>query len=177
MVEPRIGKNGQNSQIGDSNAGKSLGWPGIEIAKPFRILVNWYPGGRGTQGAQTGRIADTANDGGREMEKSCEMKPQERYAYYRRCQVFRRNGEQCKAPAMKGERLCYKHEQEAAAERRRENMRRCFALPPLVDLKTVQSGIREVGKAIIDGRIDEDYAGELLDRLHKASRMLRRLSL
>jgi hypothetical protein len=34
-----------------------------------------------------------------------------------------------------------------------------------------------VGKAIIDGRIDEDYAGELLDRLHKASRMLRRLAL
>src|SRR6476660_7846035 len=105
-----------------------------EVAKPFRILVSWYRGEGG--GAQSATSGDRKGES--EMEQSCETKPEERYAYYRRCQVFRRNGEQCKAPAMKGEPLCYKHEQEAAAERRRQNMRRSFALPPLVDFKTVQ---------------------------------------
>jgi hypothetical protein len=103
-------------------------------------------------------------------------KLEERYAYYRRCQRFRKSGMQCKAPAMKGQDVCYKHEAQEETGRRRAAMRQKFALPPLADFKSVQSGIREVGKAIIDGRIDEDYAGELLNQLQNAAVALRRMS-
>jgi len=44
-------------------------------------------------------------------------------------------------------------------ERRRREQ---FTLPPLIDLKTVQRTIREVAQALLEDRIDEDYAGELL---------------
>jgi len=104
------------------------------------------------------------------------LKLEERYGYYRRCQTFRGNGEQCKAPAIKGDSLCYKHAQEADLEQRRKNMRQSFALPPLRDLKTVQASIGEVANAIIENRIDEDYAGELLQELERASIALRATS-
>jgi hypothetical protein len=98
---------------------------------------------------------------------------QERYGYYRRCQHLRGNGEQCKAPAMKGEALCRQHAQEAEMELRRQAMRQKFGLPPLRDLKTVQASLSEVTKAIIEDRIDEDYALELLQELERASMALR----
>jgi len=101
------------------------------------------------------------------------LKLEERHGYYRRCQTFRGNGEQCKAPAIKGDSLCYKHAQEADLEQRRQDMRQRFALPPLRDLKTVQASLGELTKAIIEDRIDEDYAGELLQQLEKASLALR----
>ena len=99
------------------------------------------------------------------------LKLEERYGYYRRCQRFRKNGEQCKAPAMKGEPLCHQHAQEAEMELRRRTMRQSFVLPPLRDLRTVQSQLDEVTKAIIEDR--EDYAVELLAQLEEASAMLR----
>ena len=71
---------------------------------------------------------------------------------------------------MKGEDRCYKHQEQADVERRR---RAQYTLPPLVDLKTVQRSIHEVAQALIDDRIDEDYAGELLQRLESASMLLR----
>ena len=98
---------------------------------------------------------------------------EERYGYYRRCQHFRKGGEQCKGPAMKDETLCYKHEQQEQMRRRRE---RQFLLPPLRDLKTVQQWLGEVAKAIIENRIDEDYASELLGQLERASAALRDIS-
>jgi hypothetical protein len=98
---------------------------------------------------------------------------EERYEYYRRCQAFRRNGQQCKGPAMKGEAWCYKHAQQADLERRRQEMRQRFSLPPLRDLRTVQMSLGEVAKAIIEERIDADYAGELLAQLERASAALR----
>jgi hypothetical protein len=91
---------------------------------------------------------------------------EERYGYYRRCQRFRRNGQQCKAPAMKDTDRCYKHQAQADIERRR---RAQYTLPPLVDLKTVQREIGNVAQALIQDRIDEDYAGELLQKLEMAS--------
>jgi hypothetical protein len=95
---------------------------------------------------------------------------EERYGYYRRCQRFRRNGQQCKAPAMKGADRCYKHQEQTDIERRR---RAQYTLPPLVDLKTVQRAIGDVAQALWENRIDEDYAGELLQRLERASLLLR----
>jgi hypothetical protein len=95
---------------------------------------------------------------------------EERYGYYRRCQKFRRNGQQCKAPAMKDADRCYKHQEQADIERRR---RAQYTLPPLADLKTVQREIRNVAQALLADRIDEDYAGELLHKLEIASIALR----
>ena len=93
-----------------------------------------------------------------------------RYGYYRRCQRFRKNGQQCKAPAMKDADVCYKHQGQADLERRR---RAQYTLPPLVDLATVQRAIGEVAQALWQDRIDEDYAAELLQKLEKASVVLR----
>ena len=95
---------------------------------------------------------------------------EERYGYYRRCQRFRRNGQQCKAPAMKDTDRCYKHQEQADIERRR---RAQYTLPPLVDLNTVQREIGNVMQALLADRIDEDYAGELLHKLERASMALR----
>lgn len=95
---------------------------------------------------------------------------EERYGYYRRCQRFRKNGEQCKAPAVKGADVCYKHQEQADLIRRRREQ---FALPPLVDLKTIQASIHAVMQALLDDRIDEDYAGELLHRLERESERFR----
>ena len=109
-------------------------------------------GGRSQSGALQGQIVE------------------ERYGYYRRCQRFRRNGEQCKAPAMKDADVCYKHQQRADRERR---WRAQYTLPPLVDLATVRRAIGDVMQALVQDRIDEDYAGELLHKLEKASVVLR----
>ena len=99
---------------------------------------------------------------------------EERYGYYRRCQRFRRNGQQCKAPAMKDTDRCYKHQEQADIERRR---RAQYTLPPLIDLKTVQRAIGDVAQALIQDRIDEDYAGELLQELERASIRLRPMTM
>src|SRR5580765_8612087 len=50
--------------------------------------------------------------------------PEARYAYYRRCQIFRKIGEQCKAPAEKGSHICYAHAGQLATAVRRERERR-----------------------------------------------------
>ncbi len=109
-------------------------------------------GGRGQSGALQGQIVEA------------------RYGYYRRCQRFRRNGQQCKAPAMKDADVCYKHQGQADVERRRQAQ---YTLPPLVDLATVQRAIGEVAQALVQDRIDEDYASELLQKLERASMVLR----
>jgi len=55
-------------------------------------------------------------------------------------------------------------------ERRR---RAQYTLPFLVDLATVQRAIGDVAQALLQDRIDEDYAGELLQKLERASVVLR----
>jgi hypothetical protein len=98
---------------------------------------------------------------------------EERYSYYRRCQRLGRNGQQCKAPAMKGQEVCYKHEVQAETQKRRVAMREGLALPPLVDLKSVQAAIWKVAKAIANDDIDEKVASEMLHKLQNASLGLR----
>jgi hypothetical protein len=93
-----------------------------------------------------------------------------RYGYYRRCQRFRKNGQQCKAPAMKDADVCYKHQERADIERR---WRAQYTLPPLVDMATVRRAINDVMQALWQDRIDEDYASELLQELERASMVLR----
>jgi hypothetical protein len=71
---------------------------------------------------------------------------------------------------MKDADVCYKHQGQADIERRWLAQ---YALPPLVDLATVQRAIGDVAQALWQGRIDEDYASELLQKLERASMVLR----
>jgi len=61
--------------------------------------------------------------------------PEARYAYYRRCQVFRRNGEQCKAPAEKGSYICHAHAGQLAMAVRRERERRAVLAEAVAEMR------------------------------------------
>jgi hypothetical protein len=97
--------------------------------------------------------------------------PEARYAYYRRCQVFRRDGEQCKAPAEKGALICHAHAGQLAMAVRRERERRAVleeavaemrqrgrpefeAKDLFMDFKGIQVTVAKMSQALIDGRID-----------------------
>jgi hypothetical protein len=73
---------------------------------------------------------------------------------------------------MKDADVCYRHQERADIERRRQAQ---YILPPLVDLATVQRAIGDVAQALWQNRIDEDYASELLQELERASMALRSL--
>lgn len=113
-----------------------------------------------------------------------------RYAYYRRCQVFRKNGEQCKAPAEKGAAICYAHAREQATEFRRkleltillaEVVRRMRARGKpdfetadiFLDFNAIQITLAVMAQALIDGRIDCKTAGRLAVGLQTAAKLLR----
>ena len=117
------------------------------------------------------------------------MVPEGRYAYYRRCQVFRGNGEQCKAPAEKGSDICYAHAGQRAMARRRELERRAVLAEAvaemrqrnspefemaelLMDFKGIQVTLAVMARALIDGRIDCRTAGRLAVELQTASKLL-----
>ena len=115
--------------------------------------------------------------------------PAERFAYYRRCQVFRRNGEQCKAPSEKGSYICHAHAGQLAMAVRRERERRAvlteavaemhrkgrreFEMADLfMDFKGIQVTLGKMAQALIDGRIDCKTAGRLVVQLQMASKAL-----
>ncbi len=104
---------------------------------------------------------------------------EERYAYYRRCQVVRRNGVQCKAPAEKGEWVCYRHaaqmeatNRELAARKRvlDDAVKMARTAGEKIDhpeqLWTSMSGLRwlvfSAAQALADDRIDCAVAGHLM---------------
>lgn len=115
--------------------------------------------------------------------------PELRYAYYRRCQVFRKGGEQCKAPAEKGSHICYAHATqqamafrqdmerrivlaEAVAEMRRQGHAECELENLLTDFKGIQVTLAVMARAIIGGRIDCKTAGRLVVHLQTMSKLL-----
>lgn len=115
--------------------------------------------------------------------------PEARYSYYRRCQVFRRNGEQCKAPAEKGAQICYAHagqlamsvrrEQgrravlvEAVAEMRRRGKPECEMADLFTDFKGIQVTLAAMARALINGRIDCKTAGQMVVHLQTCSKLL-----
>ena len=115
--------------------------------------------------------------------------PEARYSYYRRCQVFRKNGEQCKAPAEKGSRICYAHAgQQAMALRRKietavllaEAVRRMrargnpgFEVADIFsNFNSIQITLAVMAQALIDGRIDCKTAGRLAIGLQTAAKLL-----
>jgi hypothetical protein len=118
--------------------------------------------------------------------------PEARYAYYRRCQVFRRNGEQCKAPAEKGAQICHAHYgqmamavrrerarravlAEAVAEMRRKGKPECEMADLFMDFKGIQVTLAVMAQALIDGRIDCKTAGQMVVHLQMMSKLLRML--
>jgi len=123
-------------------------------------------------------------------ERRKEQVPEARYAYYRRCQVFRKGGEQCKAPAETGSLICHAHAgqlttavrrererravlEEAAAEMRRRGNPEFEAKDLFMDLKGIQVTIAVMARALIRGRIDCKTGGRLVVQLQTASKLLR----
>jgi hypothetical protein len=115
--------------------------------------------------------------------------PEARYAYYRRCQVFRRGGEQCKAPAEKGSLICYAHAgqlatavrrererravlEEAVAQMRRQGRPECEMADLFMDFKGINMTLAVMAQALIDGRIDCKTAGRLVVQLQTVSKLL-----
>ena len=115
--------------------------------------------------------------------------PEARYGYYRRCQVFRRNGEQCKAPAEKGSHICYAHAgqlvtavrrererravlAEAVAEMRRRGKPECEMADLFTDFKGINVTLAVMAQALIHGRIDCKTAGQMVVHLQTVSKLL-----
>jgi hypothetical protein len=116
--------------------------------------------------------------------------PEATYAYYRRCQVFRKGGEQCKAPAEKGCHICYAHAGQLAMAVRRERERRavleealaqmrkrgrpeCEMADLFMDFKGINMTLAVMAQAVIDGRVDCKTAGRLVVQLQTVSKLLR----
>jgi hypothetical protein len=175
-----------------NSAGFDRGLLGMTLLKSFGMLVG---GGEGAASAKRERRRGRSGDRrdrnviavigkpktvagttlGIAASKAYSPTPEARYAYYRRCQQFRRNGRQCKAPAVKGEPICHKHAEQAAKEERRERQRRELLASPGLgfgDLKAVQRTISAVAQALLDGRIDAKTAGRLIIELQTASKLL-----
>jgi hypothetical protein len=101
------------------------------------------------------------------------------YAYYRRCQHWRRKGEQCKAPAMKGEAICYRHAQQADTERRCQEQRRELLSRPgagLGSFRAIQRTISDLAGAILADSIDRKTAGRLMVDIQVAIRLQKMLT-
>jgi hypothetical protein len=115
--------------------------------------------------------------------------PEARYSYYRRCQVFKRNGVQCKAPAEKGAQICHAHASqlamavrrererramlaEAVAEMRRRGRPECEMADLFTDFKGIQVTTAVMARAVITGRIDCKTAGQMVVQLQICSKLL-----
>jgi hypothetical protein len=113
-----------------------------------------------------------------------------RYSYYRRCQMFRKNGEQCKAPAEKDAHICYAHEQQQAmtlrrklelaillgevARQMRARGRADFEVEDIfMDFNAIQITLAVMSQALIAGRISHKVAGQLMVGLQTAMKLLR----
>jgi hypothetical protein len=115
--------------------------------------------------------------------------PEARYSYYRRCQIFRKGGEQCKAPAERESHICYAHAgqlatavrrererravlAEAVAEMRRRGRPECEMADLFTDFKGISVTLAVMAQALIDGRIDCKTAGQMVVHLQTCSKLL-----
>ncbi|HLY98028.1 MAG TPA: hypothetical protein VKT33_03080 [Candidatus Angelobacter sp.] len=93
-----------------------------------------------------------------------------RYAYYRRCQRFRRNGVQCKAPAVKGEELCYQHAMQAETAARREAAVKSLGISSrIASPRGLQAAISRIAQALVDGRLDVKAGAMMLEKIRAAA--------
>ena len=112
-------------------------------------------------------------------------KPEARYAYYRRCQVFMKNGRQCKAPAEKGTQICRNHAGQIETELRRERERwaaleitaermraagrRDFSARQIFhDPQAIRTAMNIIMQALASDAIEDKTAARLLNELQLA---------
>src|SRR4029077_9806953 len=98
---------------------------------------------------------------------------EERYAYYRRCQGCKRDGEQCKNPALREGQLCYQHQAQAELKTRWERQKRALNLPPVTSFDNLQRAISIMARAVVENRIDLKVAGRLANAFWLAGKLLR----
>jgi len=118
--------------------------------------------------------------------------PEARYSYYRRCQIFRKGGEQCKTPAERESHICYAHAgqlatavrrererravlAEAVAEMRRRGRPECEMADLFTEFKGINVTLAVMAQALIAGRIDCKTAGRLVVHLQTCSKLLWRI--
>jgi hypothetical protein len=87
-----------------------------------------------------------------------------------RCTHIKPDGIRCGSPRMKTGKLCYAHQRmlECRAQRLR--------LPPMEDPNSIQLGLMEVSRALLDGQISEKTAGLLFYGLQTAAGNVERLT-
>jgi len=98
----------------------------------------------------------------------------------KRCQHIKTSGAQCGSPALKGEKLCYYHEQNRTVpaniylegERDADDQ---IMIPPLEDAHAVQMVVRHVIQLMMERRIDRKDAGLMLYALQIASGNLKQM--
>lgn len=89
-----------------------------------------------------------------------------------KCQYQREDGTLCRSPARRRLRLCafhhrqHKRNAKKIAERVRQ---RWFESVALDDPKSLQRALAQVMERLVDGRIDDQRAGQLLQKLAVAS--------
>ena len=124
-----------------------------------------------------------------EHEETNPRMPEARYAYYRRCQVFRKGGKQCKAPAEKGSHICHAHAgqlatavrrerelqavlAEAVAQMRKSGRPECEMADLFMDFKGINVTLAVMAKELMAGQIECKTAGRLLVQLQTVSKLL-----
>jgi hypothetical protein len=146
---------------------------GISALKSFGMLVTGIQGGV-PQDRVNGSSGDRVIGKSKESDTAAPRVPEARYAYYRRCQKFCRNGNQCKAPAMKGEQICHQHAQQADNERRREQRRRELLSRPGLGFDSfdaIQRTIGAVVNALLSGDIEHKVASRIIMQVQIAIRL------
>jgi hypothetical protein len=82
--------------------------------------------------------------------KTAERIPEARYSYYRRCQIFRKGGEQCKAPAEKGAQICHAHAAQQATAFRRDLERRIVLAEAVAEMRRRGNAECELSNLFMD---------------------------
>jgi hypothetical protein len=188
-LPPRLRSTGENTRIAHgftaNSAGSDVGLLGMMLLKSFAMLVGRGEPAPPAKKERKNRVIGSSGDPVIGKAASADLErgagavprlPEARYAYYRRCQQFRRNGEQCKAPAMKGEAICHRHAEQQDTERRRQLQRRELLSRPgagLGSFGAIQRTIGMVAQALIDDRIDAKVAGRLMMEIQNAIRLQR----
>jgi len=177
---------------------------GVECDNSFGIIVEAKGGGaRKARQSPTSHViavigkaahrqdgkSKVIEQGTRNRDRVIARAPEARYAYYRRCQVFRRNGVQCKAPAETGAQICHAHAGQLAMAVRRERERRavlaeavaemrkrgkpdCAMADLFTDFKGIQLTTAVMARAVIKGTIDCKTAGQMVVHLQTMSKLL-----
>jgi hypothetical protein len=97
---------------------------------------------------------------------------------FKTCQHIMEDGYLCQSPAMRDRRHCYYHSnwrarRMAMARARSRGEKWWFTLPPLEDMRAVQSAIAQVIEALAAELIDPKHAQALLNALRLASHNFR----